>query len=215
MAALGVIDTGIDVLSVSDRDRILEAMAECCAEAGYRETTVAAVVERAGLEPESFEAHFADKEDCALAALNKTVSEALARISMTAPFPADPLERRMRETKAMLELAAAQPEFCRLTLIEARQGGSARMHGSYESAARVLALMMERIVTVAPKNGYVARATLGGIEAVLRRELAAGRARRLPQLLSDIVYAALVPFVGQGEALRQAKQAAKVVAKEG
>lgn len=215
MMTLGMVETGTGVLSTSDRDRILEAMAECCAEAGYAETSVEAVLERADVDAASFEAHFAGKEDCALAALNRTVSETLTRISMAGSPVGDPLARRTQETKAMLELAAAQPGFCRLTLIEARQGGTPRMHGSYESAARVLALMMERIGEVGPNNGYIARATLGGIEALLRRELAAGRARQLPQLLSDIVYAALVPFVGQGEALRQAKQAARMAVEEG
>lgn len=215
MTALGVASTGVDVLSVSDRDRILEAMASCCAEAGYAETTVEAVLDRAGVSPESFEAHFADKEDCALAALNKIVSETLARISMAEPRSADVVERRKFEVKAILELMAAQPGFAWLGYIEARQGGTARMHDSYESAARVLALMMQRAGQAAEKHGVAARAALGGAEAVVRRELAAGRAAQLPGLLPDFVYAALVPFVGQREALRQAKEAARVAAGEG
>lgn len=212
---MGVASTGIDVLSVSDRDRILEAMAACCAEAGYAETTVEAVLRRADVSPDSFEAHFADKEDCALAALNKIVSETLARISMAQPRSSDLIERRKFEAKAILELMAAQPSFARLVYIEARQGGTARMHDSYESAARVLALMMQRVGRAAEKHGLAARAALGGAEAVVRRELAAGGAAQLPALLPDFVYAALVPFVGQREALRQAKEAARVAAEEG
>ena len=210
---LGVVDTDVDVLSVSDRDRILEAMASCCSQSGYEETTVEAVLSRAGVSPESFEAHFADKEDCALAALNKMVSETLARISMAQPRSAEVSERRKFEVQAILELMAAQPGFARLGFIEARQGGTTRMHDSYESAARVLALMMQRAGHMAEKHG--ARAALGGAEAVLRRELAAGRAAQLPGLLPDFVYAALVPFVGQREALRQAKEAVKLAAEEG
>jgi AcrR family transcriptional regulator len=212
---LGVVDTGTDVLSVSDRDRILEAMAACCTKAGYAETTVGDVIERAGVEPETFEAHFTNKEDCALAALNKIVSETLARISMANPRAVDVVERRKYEVKAILELMAAQPGFAWLGYVEARQGGTARMHDSYESAAGVLALMIEHAGGTAEKNGAAARAALGGAEAVIRRELAAGRSRRLPQLLPDFVYAALVPFVGQGEALRQAREAARVAAEEG
>jgi AcrR family transcriptional regulator len=215
MAVLGVVSTGTDVLAVPDRDRILEAMADCCAEAGYAETTIAAVLERAGVEAESFDAHFAGKEDCALAALNKIVSETLARISMANPRGSDVVERRKFEVKAILELMAAQPGFSWLGYVEARQGGTARMHASYESAVRVLALMMERAGGAAERYEVAARAALGGAEAVVRRELAAGRAADLPELLPDFVYAALVPFVGQREALRQAKQAARVVAEEG
>jgi len=189
-------------------------MAECCAESGYGETTVEAVLDRAGVEPESFESHFADKEDCALAALNKIVSETLAQLSMAHPLADDVVARRKFEVKAILELMAAQQPFAWLVYIESRQGGTPRMHDSYESAARVLALMMERAGDPAGSRSGIARAALGGAEAVVRRELAAGRAERLPQLLPDFVYAALVPFVGQREALRQAKQAARVAAEE-
>jgi AcrR family transcriptional regulator len=212
---LGIVSADIGVLSVSDRDRILRAMAECCVENGYVETTVEAVLQRAGVEAESFESHFVDKEDCALAALNKIVSEILTRISMANPLAGDVVERRKFEVKAILELMVAQWPFAQLAFIESRQGGTPRMHDSYESAARVLALMMERAGEPTGSRSGVARAVLGGAEAVVRRELVAGRGDRLPQLLSDFVYAALVPFVGQREALRQAKQAARVAAEEG
>jgi AcrR family transcriptional regulator len=209
-----MLTTGSDLLTASDRDRILQAMADCCAEIGYAETTVEAVLERAGVEPESFESHFAGKEDCALAALNKIVSETLARISMAGPDVGAAVERRKYEGLAILELMAARPSFARLGFFDARQGGTARMRDAYESAARVLALMVERLDDDGG-SATRARAALGGAEAVIRRELGAGRPGRLPQLLPDFVYAVLVPFVGQGEALRQAKLAAKVVAEEG
>lgn len=211
---LGVTITGTAVLSASDRDRILQAMADCCARCGYAETTVEAVVERAGVEPESFEVHFSSKEDCALAALNKMVSDTLAQVSMTGPKGTEPTEQRRFQIRAILELLAAKPSFAYLGFIGARQGGSRQMHASYESAAGVLALMMER--EGGPNEHYpiATRAALGGAEALVRRELAAGRGAGLPQLLPNFVYAALVPFVGQGEALRQAKLAAKVAAEE-
>lgn len=210
-----MVSIGTDVLSVSDRDRILQAMAECCAESGYRETTVEGVLERAGVEHESFDSLFAGKEDCALAALNKIVSETLAQISMAGSQAAGLVEERKLEVRVILELLAAQPSFARLAFIDARQGGTARMHDAYESAVRVLALMMDRANGGRHGPSTGARAALGGAEAVVRKELAAGRGERLPQLLPDFVYAALVPFVGQGEALRQAKLAARLAAEEG
>jgi len=190
-------------------------MAECCTELGYAETTLERVIERAGVEQASFEAHFSGKEDCALAALNKIISETLAQVSMSGTA-GEAVERRGREVKAILDLLVAQAPFADLAFIDARQGGTGRMHDSYESAARVLALMMER--AAGGEGAYpntAARAALGGAEAVVRRELAAGRSAGLPQLLSDFVYAALVPFVGQGEALRQAKLAAEAAVEEG
>lgn len=204
------------MLAVSDRDRILQAMADCCAELGYRSTTVEAVLERADVRRESFDSLFAGKEDCALAALNKIVSETLARISMIDVDGGPGLERRTFEVRAILELLADRSSFAKLAAVDSRQAGSARMHGAYESAARVLALMLERAGAGALGLGerMAARAALGGAEALVRRELVVGGAADLPRLLPDLVYGALVPFVGQGEALRQAKLAAKLAAEE-
>lgn len=209
-----MLTTGSDVLATSDRDRILQAMADCCAEVGYAETTVETVLERADVELASFVSNFAGKEDCALAALNKLVSEALAHMSMAHSEDRGAIGRRKFEGQAFLDLIATRPAFATLGFIDSRQGGTPRMHDSYESAARVLALMMERLGRASAGPSTTARAALGSIEAVIRRELAAGRATRLPQLLPDFVYAVLVPFVGQGEALRQAKLAARVAAEE-
>lgn len=210
-----MLTTGNDVLTVPDRERILQAMADCCAESGYAGTTVEAVLERAGVGSESFDSHFAGKEDCALAALNKIVSETLARISMADSDALGATDRRRYQGRAVLDLIAARPSFASLGLIESRQAGTERMHDAYDSAVGVLALMIERLGDGVAGSTTTARGALGGAEAVVRRELAAGRAVRLPQLLPDFVYAVLVPFVGQGEALRQAKLAARVATEEG
>jgi AcrR family transcriptional regulator len=215
MVTLGMVSTGAEVLAVSDRDRILQAMADCCAEAGYRETTVEAVLERAGVAPESFESQFASKEDCALAALHKIVSETLTRISMASSNANEVVAQRKFEGEAILELVMARPAFTHLAMIEARQGGTGRLHDSYESAARMLALMLGRTGDAGWRPSTAARGALGGIEAIVRRELAAGRTEQVSRLLPNFVYAALVPFVGQGEALRQARLAAAMAVEEG
>ncbi len=202
------------MLSATERDRILQAMADCCAERGFGETSVEDVIERAGVRRDDFDSHFSDKESCALAALNKIVSETLAAVS-TAPPQGSEAERHAAQILAISELMSTRPSFARLGYIEARQGGTAQMHDSYESAAHVLALMMERTQTTGarPPSG-AARAALGGAEAVVRRELVAGRIGQLGRLLPDFLYAALVPFVGQGEALRQSRLARQLIAEE-
>jgi AcrR family transcriptional regulator len=212
---LGTVITGNDVLAISDRDRILQAMADCCAEAGYGETTLEEVLKRADVDHEDFTSHFAGKEDCALAALNKIVSETLARISMAKSNTQEATGERGVEGRAVLELIQTRTSFAKLALVESRQGGTTRMHDAYESASRVMALMLERSGSDGERPNTAARAALGGAEAVVRRELAAGRVVQLSSFLPDFVYAVLVPFVGQGEALRQAKLAARLAVEEG
>lgn len=202
------------MLSPTERERILQAMAECCAERGYTETSIEMVVERAAVDREEFDSYFSGKEDCALAALNKIISEALATISMVSPHDSE-LEQRVAQIMAIAELMSSRPAFARLGYIEARQGTPLRMRDSYEAAARVLALMMERPQGAGTRPpGGAARAALGGAEALVRRELAAGRIGGLKRHLPDFVYVALVPFVGQEEALRQSKAAKELAAEE-
>lgn len=189
-------------------------MAACCAERGYRAVSIADVTTRASLSRESFERHFESKEDLALAALNQVVSETLAAVA-TAPTGADEGEHWLLRIRAILELMEARLGFARLVCIDARQSGTARMRDAYEGAAHVLALMVER--SSGPGGGVptsAARAALGGAEAVVRRALCGGDEVELSRYLPDFLYAALVPFVGQGEALRQSRAAAKLLTEE-
>ncbi len=209
---MGVLGKETDLLASSDRDRLLGAMAESCAERGYAQTTVEDVARRAAVSPRAFAENFTSKEECAAAALNKLVSEGVARISIAAERGADLGARRRAEAAALLELLAGSPAFAWLALIEARHGPDRRLHESYRSARHVLELMVGRAGD-AP-SPRAAQAALGGAEALVRRELCAGRAAALPSLIENFVYAALVGFLGQREALRQAKLAAGTVGEE-
>ena len=57
-----------EAVVASQRSRLIDAMAQVVAERGYPATTVADVVERAGVSRRTFYEQFADKEACFLAA---------------------------------------------------------------------------------------------------------------------------------------------------
>jgi AcrR family transcriptional regulator len=191
-------------------------MTECCAERGYEETRVEDVIGRAGVSRQSFDDLFSGKEDCALAALDRVMSEILASVgSIDSAGEAD-LGRGIGAGKTMLELIGARPSYPQLALVQARQGGSERMHERYKSGLQMLVLMVERARDFSSQSPAstegAARAALGGVEAVVRRELAAGRAEQLPRLLPDFVYGVLVPLIGQEAALRQSVAASQLLA---
>jgi AcrR family transcriptional regulator len=211
----GAPDSFAGVLSPTDRDRILQAMTECCAERGYLETTVEEVIGRADVRRETFDALFADKEDCAVAAINRVASDVLATVSTIGSGKDSEFERGLRGIEAILELMASRPSYAELGYIQARQGGTERMHDAYESGARVLTVMIERLGSLAAEGttrpARATRAALGGAEAVVRREIAAGRVERLPKLLASFLYSVLVPFIGQREALRQSREIGRLL----
>jgi hypothetical protein len=81
----------------------------------------------------------------------------------------------------------------------------------YASGVKVVASMIDRLRGYAaegqPLPATTSRAVVGSAEMLIRRALLAGEPERLPQLLPDIIYGVLVPYLGQEEALRYAELA--------
>jgi AcrR family transcriptional regulator len=199
----------------SERDRLVAAMAASCAERGYASTSVAEVVARAGVPRRSFEENFADKSACGVAATSQILAEITAVASAAYSPRYSEWEILLRGVRTTLELLAARPSLARLACIEARQAMPPEAYALYASAIRFLLAMLDRIRVYAssetPRPPTAARGALGGGEALVRRELLAGRAERLPALLPDIIYGLLVPFLDQKEALRYAEMARELL----
>ena len=194
----------------------MRAMAELCAERGYRETTVDAVVERAGIERESFESMFEDGRDgCLLAAENAILGEVMSVVAESYSADRSEWDSGIAGIRAILELMAANPSYANTGYIVVRQGGPRQAKDAYEAGITLVVAMIDRLRdygdgTIQPSSA--ARAALGGSEALIRREIASGRAAELPRHLPDLVYGATVPFLGQEEALRLARRSRAILA---
>ncbi len=187
----------------------MQAMATTCAERGYAETTVEEVVKRAGVRPGAFAENFADKEACGLAAIDLIVAESIEVASAAYSPDVSESESILRGVMAMLELWAARPSFADMACIQPRQMPP-RGYDAYALGAEAMGLIADRLQAYAlttPVPETAMRATLGGIATLIRREVASGRAERLPKLLPDIIYGALAPFLRQEEVLRYTRLA--------
>lgn len=71
------------------RQRLLDALAVCIAEDGYRATTVADIVRRARTSRRTFYEHFSGKESCYVALLSDANAEMIRRISVAVNPKAD------------------------------------------------------------------------------------------------------------------------------
>jgi AcrR family transcriptional regulator len=67
----------------SQRERLLAAMTELCAAAGYRDTTIADVIANAGVSRATFYEYFSDKDDCLLAAQRSHATALTAHLERT------------------------------------------------------------------------------------------------------------------------------------
>jgi AcrR family transcriptional regulator len=205
------------MVAPNERERLIQAMAVSCAQRGYAATEVEDVLAATGIGRQGFERNFADKADCALAAVNQILAETThAAASAFSPDLAD-WEKLIHGVQALLELLAAQPSYARLACIEARSSMPPEAYERYAAGLRVLIAMLDRTRDYAAVSAPASatRGGIGGAELLIRRELIAGRAERLPKLLPDIIYGTVVPFIDQQEALGYMDMAKELVTKAG
>jgi AcrR family transcriptional regulator len=194
----------------SQRTRILQAMAETTAERGYAATSVAQVIERAGVSSTTYYELFRDKEDCFLAVVREIIAQATVVVTEAYGRRGDDLDLVSDAIRSLLELFAEQPAQARLLFLECRSS-TPRALDLYMSGARALLSMLGRGWAANPPSGVspaiAARAAFGAAEALIRNEIAQGRTERLSELLPEIVYCAVVPFRGLDEAIARSKLA--------
>ncbi len=115
------------VVEESQRERLLDAVAAVVAEKGYARTAVADVIGRAGVSRKSFYEHFANKEECFLAAYDAGVDLTLGAIDDALAAEPDPLAAVLAGVRGYLRALAAHPAFARTFLIEALAAGPAAL----------------------------------------------------------------------------------------
>src|SRR4051794_25349257 len=114
-----------EVVAASQRGRLIEAIAHVVADKGYPQTTVADVIERAGVSRKTFYEHFHGKEACFLAAYDTGVAVLLDTVRA--------VEGIRGRVRAYLDLLDAEPAFARTFLIEVRAAGPKALQRRRES----------------------------------------------------------------------------------
>jgi AcrR family transcriptional regulator len=194
----------IDIGERTQRQRIVEAMVECCAEKTYAATTIADIVSHASISRTTFYKRFCGKRECFDAALDWCIEEVQAAV-VASQSPSDsPAVAVRKGGAAILRLMAAKPALTQLVLGEA---------GSVEPAVigryrKLLIPALEKLWIDAgePRKGRTdPRLAFGRAQVLIYNQITAGQAEQLPELLPEVVYIALLPFSGHEEALRQAR----------
>lgn len=196
----------IDVGILSQRQRIIDAMVESCAEKTYAATTIADIVSRASISRTTFYKRFQGKRECFEAALESCLDELTAAVSASFSATDPPPEAVRRAIAAMLELMAAKPALAQLVMGEAETVEPA-MAKRYR---RLLIPALERLWDDSGPPPHLhtdPRLSFGRAQVLVYNQILAGKTAELPELLPDLVYIALLPFAGHEEALEQARLA--------
>ena len=195
-----------EVIARSQRERLLEAAVGVAAEKGYAATTVGDLTAAAGVSRTTFYELFGDKEACFLAAYDNAADTLVRRI-----VAAYESERRWPEQaraglEALLAALASEPALARLFLVDVRSAGPAAQR-RYRVAVRRLTALFDEGRDFAPDGRNLppntSRMAIGGVTGLISDELLAGRAAELRGMLSDVLFATLVPYVGPEAAARE------------
>ena len=185
------------VVRASQRERLLRAVIAAVSESGYPGVTVADIVRRAKVSRAAFYAHFADKEECFLAATGEGRELMLARmVSATRALPAGARDEDVLRAacRAYLEFLADEPAFARVFFIFMPAAGP-RAVDRRDAAPRLFADLnrtwhrraRERHPEwpAVPDEAYLALA--GATDELVRSTVRAGQADTLPDLTETLV----------------------------
>jgi AcrR family transcriptional regulator len=185
----------------SERERLLEAMVRMAAAKGYEATTVADVVEFAGVSRETFDEMFEGKEACFLEAYEAVFDVLVAHV--TAAFEAaaeEPWPEQIAAgLRALVELLAVEADIARMAMVEVTAAGDDARE-RYRAMLTRFTPFMEKGRTYSGQGEELpadtARFAIGGATSMIFDEVRAGRGPELTRILPDLVFAVLMPYLG-------------------
>jgi AcrR family transcriptional regulator len=190
-----------EFVAAHKRRRMIDAMAELCAEQGYEATKIADVVRRAHVARKTLYDNFAGKEELFLAAFDTTLADAEAEVAQAcdAIDPADWEGRAEAGLGALLEFIAAHPDAARLALVEApaaTSAGAARHEAALES---FIARLREAAPPGPGRPATLEEALVGGTIWVVQRQVRRGAATDAADLLPELTEFVVSPYRGVGK----------------
>jgi AcrR family transcriptional regulator len=184
----------------SQRGRMLDAICRAVADKGYARTSVADVIEAAGVSRETFYEHFADKEECFLAAYelaSATLQGAIA--DALQPDTADPLERYDRAMVAYLETMSRERAYARVFLVDVYGAGPAALARRFRVFQGFVDMIAGLFGARSAADRALCEALVGAVSSLVTIRVAVGEFDQLPGLRGQIreIARRLDPGTGQ------------------
>jgi AcrR family transcriptional regulator len=185
----------------SQRERLREAMVRVAAAKGYEATTVADVIEVAGVTREDFYEMFEDKQACFLEAYDAVIDVLVAHVTSAfeaaegEPWP----DRIAAGLGALVELLAAEADIARMAMVEVTAAGDDARERYRAALARFTPFLEEGRAYSGQGDELppdTARFAIGGATSMIFDEIRAGRGPELERILPDLVFAVLMPYLG-------------------
>lgn len=196
--------------SETRRQLILEAMVRVVGRKGYGATSVADVIAEADVSRTSFYELFEDKHECFLAAYDLATERVLDAVIANCDAEQPWLERMRVGLATVVELFALDPELARTAIVEVAAAGADARRRHWNAVAKFTEFLADGEGVAGdrelPEN--IALMAAGAVSGLIFDELLTGRAERLPELLPDLLFAMLVPYIGPSAATAEMRRAA-------
>jgi AcrR family transcriptional regulator len=197
----------------SQRERLLDGTARAVGEIGYPALTVQAIIDRAAVSRKTFYEHFSDKEDCFLAAYDAIVEQIIGAVTSAYEGEESWHDRVYAGIRAFLEFLASEPYFARMCIVDVLAAGPLALERR-DAAMQAFTLFFEAGRSESPPHlsppEIAAEAVVGGIYEIIYARVLRSRTDELPDLLPEIMYFALVPYIGRRSAAEMFERAKSV-----
>jgi AcrR family transcriptional regulator len=195
-----------EAIARSQRERLLDAAVDVVAEKGYAATTIADLTKEAGVSRTTFYEMFPDKEACFLAAYDAAADVLARRVASAFESEREWPARVRAGLETLLESLAAEPAVARLALVDFAAAGPGAQR-RYRAALQRMTPLFDEGRDFAPEGrslpANTSRMAIGAVVGLIADEIEAGRTGHLPQLLPEVLFATLSPYLGPAVAARE------------
>jgi AcrR family transcriptional regulator len=163
-----------EAVALSQRTRLLRALAEEMSQKGYAATSVADVLRRARISRETFYQQFSSKQDCFIAAYEQASTMILAQLEREAASAGAPLQRFRRTLTLYLDALAREPAFARLFMVEVHSAGEQALERRAQIQQRFTELMIDGFGARGQTERFACETLVAAIITMVTARLAAG-----------------------------------------
>ncbi|WP_183343088.1 TetR/AcrR family transcriptional regulator [Conexibacter arvalis] len=194
----------------SQRTRLLGAAIVIAGAEGYAGMTVSAVIAKAGVSRKTFYEFFSDREDIFLAAFDLVVERALDGCRAAYEQEGSWTERLRRVLEQGLTALAEHPHEARMGFVEVLAAGPRALQRRDAAMREFMQFLAPGYDAAAERDGaerippLMPEAIVGAIFEIVYARVLQERTAELPELLEQLMYCALAPFLGPAEAAAEA-----------
>jgi AcrR family transcriptional regulator len=195
----------------NQRQRIVDAVADVVSLTGYHGMSVEEIVAVAGVSRRTFYDKFQSKEDAFLAAYDTISSELFERITAAQNADSTFPEGVIAGLRAFLEYVAEHPQYADACIVEVLAAGPRaleRRNGLMRAFAELIRNGAEQMPGAMHPPALTAETIVGGIYEIVYSRVLQGQTRELPELLPDLAYSVMLPYLGHEAAEHEAAELA-------